>query len=436
MARGHEPAAQGRPRPGGPGGRRGRGRLRLRHRASVARGRPRRRRRRLGLRHAAPPVPARAPCRRTSSPSDEGPHRKYYAVTAAGRDAADDRHQDVAPLRRRPRRVARHPAGGRPHEHHHHRYPPSTSGRPTTSTRSGPRLADLPADERDDLLDDLEAHVHQVAATTEGPLDDAARPARPRSPPSCGRPPAWQPAARGSARLDRWRRRGDRPAGPPVGPRRRSRSSPSCARRGGWPAAGCWCGWRPRRPGATHGCVPAARAVRQRASSGSSPPCPSSPGRCGWAATPPRPAGGGWSTPARCWARCSCSTAPATTTPCRYVGRRVTGDDRSASERRRLRPLVARRRADHRHRRVRARRPTHRPGDRSSTRTATSSSIGPDPGSTADARPAPRDAGADGVRPGTTPTDRGRRRHHGARPPSPPRCRPATPAPPTTVPSS
>ena len=70
------------------------------------------------------------------------------------------------------------------------------------------RLADLPADERDDLLDDLEAHVHQVAATTEGPLDDALGPpstfaAELRA--SAG----LAPAARGSARLDRWRRRGD-----------------------------------------------------------------------------------------------------------------------------------------------------------------------------------------------------------------------------------
>jgi hypothetical protein len=69
-------------------------------------------------------------------------------------------------------------------------------------------LADLPADERDDLLDDLEAHVHQVAATTEGPLDDALGPpatfaAELRA--SAG----LAPAARGSARLDRWRRRGD-----------------------------------------------------------------------------------------------------------------------------------------------------------------------------------------------------------------------------------
>lgn len=32
-------------------------------------------------------------------------------------------------------------------------------------------LADLPADERDDLLEDLESHVHEVAAATDGPLD-------------------------------------------------------------------------------------------------------------------------------------------------------------------------------------------------------------------------------------------------------------------------
>jgi len=33
-------------------------------------------------------------------------------------------------------------------------------------------LADLPADERDDLLEDLESHVHEVATNTDGPLDD------------------------------------------------------------------------------------------------------------------------------------------------------------------------------------------------------------------------------------------------------------------------
>jgi hypothetical protein len=37
-------------------------------------------------------------------------------------------------------------------------------------------LADLPADERDDLLEDLEAHVHEVAAATDRPLDDALGP--------------------------------------------------------------------------------------------------------------------------------------------------------------------------------------------------------------------------------------------------------------------
>jgi hypothetical protein len=37
-------------------------------------------------------------------------------------------------------------------------------------------LADLPADERDDLLEDLEAHVHEVAAATDAPLSDALGP--------------------------------------------------------------------------------------------------------------------------------------------------------------------------------------------------------------------------------------------------------------------
>lgn len=37
-------------------------------------------------------------------------------------------------------------------------------------------LADLSPDERDDLLDDLESHVHEVAAAADGPLDDALGP--------------------------------------------------------------------------------------------------------------------------------------------------------------------------------------------------------------------------------------------------------------------
>lgn len=69
-------------------------------------------------------------------------------------------------------------------------------------------LADLPTDERDDLIDDLEAHVHEVASATDGPLDDALGPpatfaAELRA--SAG----LAPAAKVSVRLDRWRRRTD-----------------------------------------------------------------------------------------------------------------------------------------------------------------------------------------------------------------------------------
>ena len=37
-------------------------------------------------------------------------------------------------------------------------------------------LADLPADERDDVVDDLDAHVHEVAAGTDRPLDEVLGP--------------------------------------------------------------------------------------------------------------------------------------------------------------------------------------------------------------------------------------------------------------------
>lgn len=70
-------------------------------------------------------------------------------------------------------------------------------------------LADLPPDERDDLLDDLESHVHEVAAATDGPLDDALGPpatfaAELRA--SAGLAPA---SDRPDAALDRLRRRTD-----------------------------------------------------------------------------------------------------------------------------------------------------------------------------------------------------------------------------------
>jgi hypothetical protein len=70
-------------------------------------------------------------------------------------------------------------------------------------------LADLPTEERDDLLEDLEAHVHEVAAATEGPLEDALGPpaafaAELRA--SAGLAPT---VARAPAALDRLRRRTD-----------------------------------------------------------------------------------------------------------------------------------------------------------------------------------------------------------------------------------
>lgn len=70
-------------------------------------------------------------------------------------------------------------------------------------------LADLPADERDDLLEDLEAHVHEVAAATDGPLDEAlgsaaAFAAELRA--SAGLAPS---AGRRGRTLDRLRRRAD-----------------------------------------------------------------------------------------------------------------------------------------------------------------------------------------------------------------------------------
>jgi HAAS len=108
-------------------------------------------------------------------------------------------------------------------------------------------LADLPTDERDDLLEDLEAHVHEVTAATDGPLDDALGP-----------PAAFAAELRASAGLASAAVTDDRAGSPgasiasPGGRRlsvaipgrgRSSPSCPSCGRPGGSPGAGCSCTW-------------------------------------------------------------------------------------------------------------------------------------------------------------------------------------------------
>jgi len=92
----------------------------------------------------------------------------------------------------------------------------TTTTEPTLDRRAADYLAavrdhlsDLPPDERDDLLDDLESHVHEVAATTDGPLDDALGP--PSSFAAELRASAGLAPAAGAPRppLDRLRRRTD-----------------------------------------------------------------------------------------------------------------------------------------------------------------------------------------------------------------------------------
>ena len=94
--------------------------------------------------------------------------------------------------------------------------PTTTPTEPTLDNRAADyldevrgHLADLPADERDDLLEDLEAHVHEVAATTDGPLEDALGPPAAFATElrtSAGLAPT---AASRPAPLDRLRRRAD-----------------------------------------------------------------------------------------------------------------------------------------------------------------------------------------------------------------------------------
>jgi DNA-binding PadR family transcriptional regulator len=90
-------------------------------------------------------------------PSDEGPHRKYYAINERGPLGARGRREDLARVRRHRRRAARRARGGGM----------STPLAPTTDARLyldavAAALADLPVEDRADLLEDLAGHLAAV----------------------------------------------------------------------------------------------------------------------------------------------------------------------------------------------------------------------------------------------------------------------------------
>ena len=88
-------------------------------------------------------------------PSDEGPHRKYYALNAASESASSELTLAGAPSGTR---------GGHGGEVEAY----------VAEVRAA--LADLPAQLREDLLEDLSAHLSEVAAEGEGSLRDRLGP--------------------------------------------------------------------------------------------------------------------------------------------------------------------------------------------------------------------------------------------------------------------
>src|SRR5262249_46349960 len=123
------------------------------------------------LRHAAAAVPGRRPVvlRR---PLRRGPPPQVLRGDARRARGPRHRGQDLAPLRRRARRPARHPRKGG-----------GMSTTPITLTPADHYLAEgrrhlgaRPDDERDDLLEDLDAHIHEVAAQDDRPLEEVLGP--------------------------------------------------------------------------------------------------------------------------------------------------------------------------------------------------------------------------------------------------------------------
>ena len=279
-------------------------------------------------------------------PSDEGPHRKYYGITGAGRAQLKQQREDWAALRRAPSArcstpTAHWPIAGAA----------TRAGRPMNDTMHQPdvagfvaqvraRLADLTEEEREELLGGLEADLAERLAEGEADLGDpvayaaelraaAGLEARPRRGPwpsrcarAAGRPVTelldarrrarrWWPTNRGSpSGRSPWHLRplwwfspglGGRAAARHVaGPRMPTlRADPA----GGRSSASCCCSSRHR----------AAPIGRGRWWPGAGRDVPAPPGCCCSGSTPSRSWWRRW-----CWGR---SRVPARTT---RQGRRAT----------------------------------------------------------------------------------------------------------------
>ena len=111
-------------------------------------------------------------------PSDEGPHRKYYGITPAGPRPARHPDQGLGEVRgHRDRAPVRHPcrhrARGSPLVTQP-TAPPSAPRSPSSSPGCARSCADLAEDEREELLDGLEADLSEQVAAGDRLPDPAA----------------------------------------------------------------------------------------------------------------------------------------------------------------------------------------------------------------------------------------------------------------------
>src|SRR5215211_3749608 len=166
---GHDPAPQGRARPGRAGGGRRARRVRLRRGAAAAGGRAGRRGGRLGVRDAAPALCRRAPdllCGAVGGGA--APQVLRDQRRRAGPAGRLDR--DLAVVHRRHGQAA----GGRGGGGGVNDTIDGEVARDATAVRAA--FADLPAPERELLLEDLEDHLEEVAAEDGGPLAERLGP--------------------------------------------------------------------------------------------------------------------------------------------------------------------------------------------------------------------------------------------------------------------
>ena len=103
-------------------------------------------------------------------PSDEGPHRKYYGINAAGARGARDAGQDVGGVRRDDGRSARPGRSAVMNDTRVIGSPGQVEDVRAYVAAVRAWLADLPADEVEDLTAGMEADLAERAAESGGPL--------------------------------------------------------------------------------------------------------------------------------------------------------------------------------------------------------------------------------------------------------------------------